>query len=179
MPAGWPDREVARHEQDTPDVTLATAVAEHAHTLTPAELMGIVPNIPQRAAGRLPDDGHADDAMPVIRVACRTWADEKARQTGQVTDPSDVDGLAQAVYDLRHDMRPLTPYLRDPHVENVDINGCDQNLADSPTCASSPLLLAEKRCNKVARAANQPADAQRQVPDAVANAAADRTQRER
>jgi Flp pilus assembly CpaF family ATPase len=109
-----------------PDVTLASAVAEHARTLTPAELMAIVPDILQRAAGRLPDDAHAAEAMPVIRTACRSWAEDRARQTGQVTDPRDAEALAQAVYDMRYEMGPLTPYLRDQHVENVDINGCDQ-----------------------------------------------------
>jgi Flp pilus assembly CpaF family ATPase len=125
-PGGWPDGQLTRREPDTPDITLAPAVAEHAQTLTSAELMTIVPDILQRAASRLPDDGHADDAMPVIRAACRRWAEDRARQSGQVTDPRDVEALAQAVYDMRYDMGPLTPYLRDAHVENIDINGCDQ-----------------------------------------------------
>jgi Flp pilus assembly CpaF family ATPase len=64
--------------------------------------------------------------MPVIRAACRSWADDRARQSGQVTDPRDVEAVAQAVYDMRYEMGPLTSYLHDPHVENVDINGCDQ-----------------------------------------------------
>jgi Flp pilus assembly CpaF family ATPase len=126
VPVGWPDGQVARPEQETPDITLATAVAEHAKMLTTAELMAIVPDVLQRAAGRLPDDDHAEDAMPVIRSACRSWADDRARQSGQVTDPRDVEAVAQAVYDVRYDMGPLTPYLHDSHVENVDINGCDQ-----------------------------------------------------
>ena len=126
VPSGWPDGQVAQPEGERPDVSLATAVAERAQTLTTAELMAIVPDVLQRAAGRLPDDDHAVDAMPVIRSACRSWADDRARQSGQVTDPRDVEAVAQAVYDVRYDMGPLTPYLRDPHVENVDINGCDQ-----------------------------------------------------
>jgi Flp pilus assembly CpaF family ATPase len=125
-PAGWPDAQPARPEPETPATALATAVPKQARTLTSAELMSIVPDILQRAAGRLPDDEHAVDAMPVIRAACRSWADDRARQSGQVTDPGDVEALAQASYDLRYDMGPLTPYVRDPHVENIDINGCDQ-----------------------------------------------------
>ncbi|MGB6455910.1 MAG: ATPase, T2SS/T4P/T4SS family [Streptosporangiaceae bacterium] len=126
VPVGWPDGQVAQPEGERPEISLATAVAERAQTLTTAELMAIVPDVLQRAAGRLPDDDHAEDAMPVIRSACRSWADDRARQSGQVTDPRDVEAVAQAVYDVRYDMGPLTPYLRDPHVENVDINGCDQ-----------------------------------------------------
>jgi Flp pilus assembly CpaF family ATPase len=123
VPVGWPDGQVARPEREAPDIT--TAVAEHAKMLTTAELMAIVPDVLQRAAGRLPDDDHSEDAMPVIRSACRSWADDRARQSGQVTDPRDVEAVAQAVYDVRYDMGPLTPYLHDSHVENVDINGCD------------------------------------------------------
>jgi Flp pilus assembly CpaF family ATPase len=37
-----------------------------------------------------------------------------------------LDELAVAVHDQRYGMGPLTAYLRDPQVENVDINGCDQ-----------------------------------------------------
>jgi hypothetical protein len=123
---GWPDGQVAPAEPSrTP---LAMAVAAHALTLTPAELMTIVPDILQRAAVRLPDDDHAADAMPVIRAACRDWAEDRTRRTGQVTDPRDVEALAQASYDLRYEMGPLTPYLRDQHVENIDVSGCDQNL---------------------------------------------------
>jgi Flp pilus assembly CpaF family ATPase len=125
-PASWPDGQVARRDREAPDSAVAPAVTRHTQLLAPAELLTIVPDILQRAAGRLPDDGHAEDAMPVIRAACRSWADDRARQLGQVTDPRDVEALAQAVYDMRYDMGPLTPYLRDPHVENVDVNGCDQ-----------------------------------------------------
>jgi hypothetical protein len=49
--------------------------------------------------------------MPVIRAACRGWAEDRARHSGQVTDPRDVEALAQAVYDQHYDMGPLTPYL--------------------------------------------------------------------
>ncbi len=126
VPPGWPDAQAARREHDPQEPSLATAVAERARTLTSADLMAIVPDVLQRAAGRLPDDGHAEDAMPVIRAACRSWAEDRARQSGQVTDPQDVEALVQAAYDMRYDMGPLTPYLRDRHVENIDINGCDQ-----------------------------------------------------
>jgi pilus assembly protein CpaF len=125
-PAGWSDGQGAWRELETPDRAHAPGVTEHAQTLAQAELLTIVPEVLQRAAGRLPDDGHAEDAMPVIRAACRSWADDRARQSGQVTDPRDVEVLAKAVHDMRYDMGPLTPYLRDPQVENIDVNGCDQ-----------------------------------------------------
>ncbi len=125
-PGSWPDGQLTRREPDRADITLAPVPTEHTRTLTPAELLTIVPDILQRAAGRLPDDDHAEDAMPVIRAACRNWAEDRARQSGQVTDPRDAEALAQAAHDMRYDMGPLTPYLRDPQVENIDVNGCDQ-----------------------------------------------------
>lgn len=125
-PVGWPDGQVARRDREAPNVTFAPAATEQTHDLAPAQMLTIVPDVLQRAAGRLPDEGHTEDAMPVIRTACRSWADDRARQSGQVTDARDVEALVQAVYDMRYGMGPLTPYLRDPHVENIDINGCDQ-----------------------------------------------------
>ena len=125
-PPGWPDGTPARPDPERPDPALATTGAQGTRTITRAELMSVVPEILQRAAGRLPDDAHAEAAMPVIRTACRSWAEDRARQSGQVTDPGNTEALAQAVYDQRYSMGPLTPYLRDPHVENVDVNGCDQ-----------------------------------------------------
>jgi Flp pilus assembly CpaF family ATPase len=125
-PARWLDSQVARPDRETPDSTPVPAFVERAQLLAPAELLTIVPDILQRAAGQLPDDAHAVAAMPVIRTACRSWAEDRARQFGQVTDPRDVESLVQAVYDMRYDMGSLAPYLRDPHVENIDINGCDQ-----------------------------------------------------
>ncbi len=127
--ATWPDRQPGGASkaggfiQDAPQHS--AAVEDGARTLTPAEVMALVPDILQRAAGVLPDDNQAEGAMPVIRAACRDWADERARQSGQVSNPHDVETLAQAAYDQRYDMGPLTSYLRDPHVENIDINGCD------------------------------------------------------
>jgi Flp pilus assembly CpaF family ATPase len=43
-----------------------------------------------------------------------------------VPSPADREALAQGVYDHRYGLGPLAGYLRDPRVENVDVNGCDQ-----------------------------------------------------
>jgi Flp pilus assembly CpaF family ATPase len=124
--AGWPDGRGSWRDGDEPEQGFAMALAERARTLSQTDLVAIVPDILQRAADRLPDDGHPENAMLVIRAECRRWAEDRARQAGQVIDPQDVEALAQAVYDQRYDMGPLTPYLRDPQVENIDINGCDR-----------------------------------------------------
>jgi hypothetical protein len=40
---------------------------------------------------------------------------------------SQLDELAVIVHDRRYGLGPLRMYLRDPQVENVDIDGCDQD----------------------------------------------------
>jgi hypothetical protein len=37
-----------------------------------------------------------------------------------------LDDLALAIHDQRYELGPVTAYLRDPQVENIDINGFDQ-----------------------------------------------------
>jgi Flp pilus assembly CpaF family ATPase len=72
--------------------------------------------------------------MPVIRDATRRWLEQNARSgLLPASAGSQLDELAAAVHDRRYGLGPLSVYLRDPQVENVDINGCDQNLPDSPT----------------------------------------------
>jgi pilus assembly protein CpaF len=83
-----------------------------------------VPAILQNAGAQLGDNMTADTAMAVIRRAAKTWADQHASE--QRVDALMLDELARAVYDHRYGLGPLTSYLNDPDVENVDINGCDQ-----------------------------------------------------
>ena len=58
--------------------------------------------------------------------------------------------LARAVHDQRYGLGPVTDYLRDPQVENIDINGCDQvwityasgeRVAGPPVAASDDALI--------------------------------------
>jgi Flp pilus assembly CpaF family ATPase len=66
---------------------------------------------------------------PVIRETARRWLE------GQLEE------LARAFHDRRYELGPVTACLRDPQIENVDVNGCDQKLADSPTPAQAPRTL--------------------------------------
>ncbi len=77
-------------------------------------------------ADRLADGAAPADVLPLIRDAVRAWAEHQARTGSPVPSPSDREALAQAVYDQRYGLGPLAAYLRDPRVENVDVNGCDQ-----------------------------------------------------
>jgi Flp pilus assembly CpaF family ATPase len=77
-------------------------------------------------AGRLQDGASQHEAAAIIREAVRAWAERQVRSGAPVPTPADREALAQAVYDQRYGLGPLATYLRDPQVENVDINGCDQ-----------------------------------------------------
>jgi len=77
-------------------------------------------------ASRLDDGASRDTALPLISEAVRAWAERQVRAGAPVPTPADREALAQAVYDQRYGLGPLAGYLRDPRVENVDVNGCDE-----------------------------------------------------
>jgi Flp pilus assembly CpaF family ATPase len=89
-------------------------------------LLAAVPNILAVVGLRLDDNADPATVMPHIRDAVRSWADQRAVHDGLVIGPEDREQLARAVYDQRYALGPLTEYLGDPDVENVDVNGCDQ-----------------------------------------------------
>jgi hypothetical protein len=59
--------------------------------------------------------------MPVIRETTRRWLE------------GHLEELARALHDRRYELGLVTACLRDPQVENVDVNGCDQQSTESPT----------------------------------------------
>src|SRR5260221_14430808 len=67
-----------------------------------------------------------DEALPLIGTAGRVWAERQVRAGAPVLTPANREALAQAVYDQRYGLGPLAMYMRDPRVENVDVNGCDE-----------------------------------------------------
>ncbi|HEY2549422.1 MAG TPA: ATPase, T2SS/T4P/T4SS family [Streptosporangiaceae bacterium] len=74
----------------------------------------------------LDDRASPERVLPAISEAVRAWAEGQARSGAPVLSPAERDALAQAVYDQRYGLGPLAGYLRDPRVENVDINGSDR-----------------------------------------------------
>ena len=104
--------------------------------LSDPRLIGGIAEITAMIATQLEDDATAAVVMPVIRNATRRWLEQNVRSgLLPASAGSELDELAGAVHDRRYGLGPLSVYLRDPQVENVDINGCDQNLADSLTHA--------------------------------------------
>jgi Flp pilus assembly CpaF family ATPase len=116
-----------------------------------ARLRGGVADVLAAVAGRLEDGALPPDVLPLIRDAVRAWAERQVRAGAPVPSPADREVLAQAVYDQRYGLGPLAGYLRDPQVENVDVNGCDQvwvtystgeRVIGPPVAASDDALVA-------------------------------------
>jgi len=94
--------------------------------LRDARLRGAVGEILASVADRLFDNAAQVEVLPLIRDAVLVWAERQVRAGMPVPAPADRESLAQAVYDQRYGLGPLSAYLRDPDVENIDVNGCDQ-----------------------------------------------------
>jgi Flp pilus assembly CpaF family ATPase len=119
--------------------------------LADVRFRGAVSDILQLIANRLQDGASEQEAAATIREAVRAWAERQVRAGGMVPSPPEREALAQAVYDQRYGLGPLATYLRDPNVENVDVNGCDQvwityatgeRVAGPPVAASDEAFLA-------------------------------------
>jgi Flp pilus assembly CpaF family ATPase len=119
-----------------------------------ARLRAAVPAVLAMVAGQLEDGAPAGRVRPLIDGAVRLWAERQVRAGAPVTSPAQREALAQAVYDQRYGLGPLSGYLRDPQVENIDINGCDQvwvtyatgeRVAVPPVAASDDDLVAMVR----------------------------------
>jgi Flp pilus assembly CpaF family ATPase len=140
------------HGQPVPEPAAGRAAVgpQAAAGLGEAGLRRAVTEVLGMIAGRLDDGAQPDDVLPLIREAIRVWAERQARAGALVPSAADRDALAQAVYDQRYGLGPLAGYLRDPQVENVDVNGFDQvwvtystgeRVAGPPVAASDEALL--------------------------------------
>jgi Flp pilus assembly CpaF family ATPase len=116
-----------------------------------ARLRAGVAEVLAAVASRLPDGASPQDALPLIHDAARVWAERQVRAGAPVPSPADREILARAVYDQRYGLGPLAGYMRDPQVENVDVNGCDQvwitystgeRVSGPPVAASDDALIA-------------------------------------
>jgi Flp pilus assembly CpaF family ATPase len=123
-----------------------------AATLRDPQLIGAVADITALIGTQLDDGASSADVMPLIRDVARRWLEQQVR-AGLL--PASVGGtldeLAAAVHDQRYGLGPLSAYLRDPQVENVDVNGCaevwvtyatGEKVAGPPVAASDDALIA-------------------------------------
>ena len=134
-----------------PELQMPAAVRAR-YGLTDPRLINGISEITAMIAAQLDDGASPADVMPVIRDTARRWLEQQVR-TGllSATDGGAIDELARAVHDQRYGLGPLTDYLRDPQVENIDINGCNQvwityasgeRVAGPPVAASDEALIA-------------------------------------
>jgi Flp pilus assembly CpaF family ATPase len=131
-------------EGPAPNYMPQAALADMRFRGAVTEILGVVAN-------RLQDGASEPEAAALIRDAVRAWAERQIRAGGVVPSPPEREALAQAVYDQRYGLGPLAGYLRDPNVENVDVNGCDQvwvtyatgeRVSGPPVAASDEAFLA-------------------------------------
>ena len=120
--------------------------------LSDPRLIAGVAEIAAMIAASLDDGASAAEVMPVIRDSARRWLERQVRAgLLPASAGAAIDELARAVHDQRYELGPVTAYLRDPQVENVDINGCDEvwvtyasgeRVAGPPAAASDDALIA-------------------------------------
>ena len=115
--------------------------------LSDTKLLAGVSEILAMIADILPDRAPQGEAMPLIRDAVRGWTQHQVRLGMPVPGPAELEALAGAVYDQRYGLGPLASYLRDPQVENVDINGFDHVWVTDPTgerVAAAPVAASDE-----------------------------------
>ncbi|MBO0832556.1 MAG: Flp pilus assembly complex ATPase component TadA, partial [Actinobacteria bacterium] len=159
MTLQWPpsaqEDEVADPGRQVPGQKASSLAVPVRGGLSDPRLIAGIAEITAMIANHLDDDASAAEVMPVIRETARRWLEHQVR-AGQLpaTAGCALDELAEAVHDQRYGLGPLAPYLRDPHVENVDINGCDEvwisfgsgeRVAGPPVAASDDALIAMVR----------------------------------
>ncbi len=119
--------------------------------LTDPRLIAGVAEITALIAAQLDDEASTAGVMPVIRDTSRRWLERQVRAgLLPAAAGSALDDLAMAVHDQRYELGPVTAYLRDAEVENIDINGCDhvwityasgERVAGPPVAASDEALI--------------------------------------
>ncbi|HUB38049.1 MAG TPA: CpaF/VirB11 family protein [Streptosporangiaceae bacterium] len=123
--------------------------------LNDPRLIGGVAEITAMIAAQLDDGASAAEVMPVISDTARRWLEQQVRAgLLPASAGGELDDLARAVHDQRYELGPVTAYLRDPHVENIDINGFNQvwityatgeRVAGPPVAANDDALISMVR----------------------------------
>jgi Flp pilus assembly CpaF family ATPase len=131
---------------------LSRLLARESSGLRDPRLIAGASEIAAMMASRLEDGATAAQVLPAIRDTARRWLEQQVR-AGQLpaSAGAELDDLALAVHDQRYGLGPLSAYLRDPQVENIDINGCDdvwityatgERVTGPPVASSDDALIA-------------------------------------
>ncbi len=123
--------------------------------LTDPRLIEGVSHIIAVIASQLDDGAAMTDVMPQIREVARRWLEGQVRAgLLPASAGGELDRLARAVHDQRYGLGPLSDYLRDPQVENVDVNGCDQvwvTYASGERVAGPPVAASDEALTSMIR----------------------------
>jgi Flp pilus assembly CpaF family ATPase len=154
-PAGQPPRDWAQlaapvfppGPELAPELPALAARLTGAGGLTDPRLIDGIGEVTAMVAARLTDEAATDEVMPVIRETARRWLEGQVRLgLMPASAGGELDRLASAVHDQRYGLGPLTMYMRDPQVENVDVNGCDQvwvTYASGERVAGPPVAVSD------------------------------------
>jgi hypothetical protein len=148
----WPPAE--NQVADPGPQPLATVVPVRGSMSDP-RLIGGITEITATIAAQLDDDAAAAEVIPVIRDAARRWLEGQVRSgLLPASAGAQLEDLVAAVYDRRYGLGPLSVYLRDPQVENIDINGFNhvwityasgERVAGPPVAANDDALISMVR----------------------------------
>jgi pilus assembly protein CpaF len=114
---GWPPQAAEPSYQPGPAVP-------PDREITGEEFRTAVREIFVELSGELAEGTVPAQARPVADELVSRWAARRARERGEPLLTQQAQSrLATAVLDERYGLGPLQPYIDDPEVENVDING--------------------------------------------------------
>ncbi|MFJ2191651.1 CpaF family protein [Kitasatospora sp. NPDC087861] len=84
----------------------------------------------ERHGGEMPGEDAEQLGRSLINTLVARWAADYATARQVSPTPADERSLVQAVFDAQFRLGRLQPYLDDPELENLMINGCDDVWAD-------------------------------------------------
>jgi Flp pilus assembly CpaF family ATPase len=105
-------------------------------------------------AGELGQVATRDQARAIAGERVAAWAEQQARAGGVLAPPQTQAALVRAVLDEQFGLGPLQPYLDDPQVENIDINGPRQvwvTLRDGRRLAGRPVASSDGELMEMVR----------------------------
>ena len=145
---------VARLAWPEPPGEPGPLAADGAGQISDEEFRAAAREIFRETAGRLGRAGTREQARALAEDHVTVWAERQARAGGDLPSPGTRAALVRAVLDEQFGLGPLQPYIDDPDVENIDINGPRQvrvTLRDGRRLAGRPVAASDSELMEMAR----------------------------
>ncbi|MBN6050735.1 CpaF family protein, partial [Nonomuraea sp. RK-328] len=139
-PAGeWPPQQAAAPHH----FGVSASPEQAAEELEERAFREAVLALTRSVADDLKDTEARDAARQVIQTRVQRWAQERLAD-GVMIGFATQRRLVDAVIDERFELGVLTPYIDDPKVESIDLNGCDEVWItyNDGTCVRGPAVAA-------------------------------------